>query len=228
MRTAIPVPNNTRAKWLADIHKLSEFLWDTNTRNFYGHFHGSSSAFMGLDQDIWMNNLFQRYRFAFLDGCDTAEPPEITLRSFGASFEEIQNGMTVAQLALPDASPLPLSYYENLKLRPGAFLGWNVQLPNSYLLNAPQTDPTTGLSCSWSHYPAVCNFHTQWVFYWVLESQPLVQAINLAGSAAWTSTSSPGPNNPPTGFAFNPTNNLVIYGYTKIGFSQYNSAGDTW
>jgi hypothetical protein len=68
----------------------------------------------------------RRFRFAFLDGCTTADFD--LMKRFGADECEFQ--LNYAQLGEPPAqTEFPRAFYDAKGLRPAAFLGWGIDTP---------------------------------------------------------------------------------------------------
>jgi hypothetical protein len=126
-----------KSKFRADKKELLKLLKLPEARNFFGHGHGTvlvawpgapdpdAVGFMGLDVSTLKRKLkHHRYRFVFLDGCQTTGGYDL-IRAFGASSME-----TPSDWSLGSGGDLTLdigSYTDNLW--PGAFVGWHVSIP---------------------------------------------------------------------------------------------------
>jgi hypothetical protein len=135
--------------------------------------------------------------------------------------------------------PAPdLDYYQNTaKVRPGAFMGWQVDSYSKHPADPIAVDPITGQACHYTVYEAMCNWHSQFLFYWIVAGEPLLQALGDANDLAMSWLSDPPVdhtlvstifrgNAPDERVEFNPATCLRAFGYGDLRFNWYNHSGD--
>jgi hypothetical protein len=245
-----PVRNNVESSYLEDTRLLDDFLMDPWTRNAYLLAHGEEKP--SLPFGIRPNLVMHRYRFVFLDSCEGARG--YIMKVFGATATELSLPTDPACRTLgylsdldypANSGPIPISYYEDY-LRPGAYLGWNVEVPIAFHLtkynkSAPQEDPFTHLSCDYQIYCAFANWEKQVIFYWTLANKTLVEAIRDATALAYVPGTGSGdlqvfqhinmkpvrilPDRPEYYFD-GPRENLMLFGHGGLKFNQWNHATD--
>lgn len=95
------------------------------------------------------------------------------------------------------------------------------------------TDDRTGQTSQWICYPAIANWHSQFLAAWIAQNKGLVEAITQANQLAMSPGSMPAPDNgieteiaPAVTIPFNPSTCLRVYGYRDLHFNQYNHASD--
>jgi hypothetical protein len=212
--------------------ELMNLLTNKDVRNFYGYSHGSPDFFFGWEAAAYKRRFHQRFRFVFLDGCETATGISL-FKAFGMDFiDGIHYPPEDTNPDIPDDTAL----YHFSKKRPAAFLGWKVY---SFSKHNPQSPPVydalTGEPCNIRVYEAMCNWHNQFLFYWWLQNKTLVEAIDAANQNAM------GPNSPvdtalcstlyhPDGttesVVFNPKSCLRVFGYGGMRFNDCNHLQD--
>ena len=105
-----------------DLGLLLGILRNPDVRNFYGLGHGNEGcSFLGKDVGDYSSSISHRYRFAFIDGCQTARGGDLPL-AFGATdYESAHPAYPASDWSVlsPD-----MNYYNSTGFRPGAFLGW--------------------------------------------------------------------------------------------------------
>ena len=166
-----------------DLLLFGNTLLDPSVRNFYGVGHGNPDQFM------WLTGgpLPQRYRFAFLDGCESYSYANFSM--FGAVQAEVQ-----PQNASDDSNAgfVDTSYYESTGLRPAAFMGNVVNTKYCYPLDPQHPD----LFYTSRHEYKVCyvrdiealgNWHGQFLSYWMNVGWPLLMSKQQADILAWGS-----------------------------------------
>jgi len=207
-----------------DAGLLLSILSDPSVRNFYGFAHGAPGGFAWLPAATIKQNVKHRYRFVFLDGCESFS---------GENFSAF--GATGAEVATPMA-PLTISSYLG-NIRPAAFIGNTIEMPGGYKVNppgVPQEDPTTHVLCNWETFAAIANWHSQFLFYWTLLGYGIVDAKAEANNLAWSANSSPAPKSIAMGE--NPDGTPIFYdikvhlkvaGYGNLTFNGYNHADGT-
>ena len=154
--------NITADSIIKDQALLELFLSVTNSRNFYYNGHGSADTIAGgLPASEIQSYVKHRYRFVFLDGCDTA------------------NGKWDAAFGIHGPGRFALTYYENTGIRPGAFCGYNIETP--YATGGQVTH--NGVTYDDTIPDDVPYFIINFLFYWDtdLGNERLIQAINDAG-----------------------------------------------
>ena len=158
-KTSHPDTNITADALLKDDAFLVVLLSSTNSRNFYYNGHGDANT-IGDDIDPYFLALgvHHRYRFVFLDGCNTA------------------NGKMDAAFGIHGPGTFDISHYESIGKRPAAFCGYNRTTP--YATGGPRT--VNGVPYDNTIPDDVPNFITNFLFYWDLENETLKVAISDA------------------------------------------------
>lgn len=220
-----------------DLLLLLSILKDPNVRNFYGLGHGLPGEFLQIDTGVYESVINHRYRFVFLDGCNTGADRDL-FSAFGATGTEFNQ----PQFPHSDVqAPIDINYYNITGFRPSAFLGWkSTPVVGIADFAAGQTqDDLTGKPDCWTVcYPALANWHSQFLFNWVF-GRTLLQAIEEANYWAFSPSSDPAPRfdgftlvkvPKPDGTTvqenFRPENHLRVYGYGDLKFNEYNHAAD--
>lgn len=222
---------------LNDFSLLKDIFSGYPVVNAYLAGHGYNNLFMGANRISYERWIKRRFRFVFLDGCETVP----LLKTWGANDDEIKS-----------ATPLDIDYYVNSdpnkkkKLRPGAFLAWISESQICYPMNTYIQDPTTHLPCCWRRYEALCNWNAQLIAYWVNIGWPLKASIDKANQIGASVPGSPYPPWPgttpgwqftrkmptPQGeqpVTFDPSTCLKLAGYGNLRFSgpgSYNLSED--
>jgi hypothetical protein len=181
-----------------------------------------------------------RYRFAYLDGCQTARVDAL-IENFGAEQDEIRNGKTLKDLYSTMSGPMTIESYPpsgNKKRRPGLFLGYRTDTIVAIANQTRQLDPTTG--CLYYSYDALCNWHQALLGYW--QNQVNYDFISAAKRASET-TMCANPNSPfprpdynqqvddfeaRLPISFLPDECLRVFGFGNLRFNQYNATDSTW
>jgi hypothetical protein len=208
-----------------DVEALKQILRTDSVRNLYALGHGDPHdiLYLGLPS----SKPFQRYRFVFLDGCQTYSTPNFS--KFGAVKAEVM-GQEVApgNNALTDTA-----WYRYISgLRPAAFMG---HVKPAALFYKGADDKVHCIE-------AVANWHEQFISFWTVYRQELYTAKLHADDIAWinatgcSSCANPRPQQPEmpadpnngNPIWWNPVTCLKIAGYQKLKFNEYNKAGDTW
>jgi hypothetical protein len=231
----------------SDQRALKEFLGSPAVENFYGFAHAGMNIFAGISgSDLEHYIGPKRFRFAFLDGCNSGLRSHHLIRRFGAAGLELGRGRTIddlrtAQPQGPLQGPVLIGEYaeptaaspNNLGIRPAAFLGWRYSPPIGHWYYPPQ--PEYG---NWKGRldPAHAHWEQLIVYYWRDLDRNLIDALEIAGHeavdpGAW----------PPWEMNFPviewpdgseelhyPNSGLLIFGYGELGFMQFNESGDTW
>src|SRR5205823_6188351 len=116
-------------------------------------------------------------------------------------------------------------------LRPGAFVGWKADVFYKYHVPAPgAVDERTGLAnCPFKCYEAICNWHAQLLFDWMLNNATLLESIRFANDSAMSSSPPvkadlktyipPADGTAPTFDTFLPRTCLRVYGYGDLKFN---------
>jgi hypothetical protein len=129
-----------------DEQMLRQFLSRTNSRNFYYDGHGDSDNIVSSSLDIAMlkATILHRYRFVFLNGCNTA------------------NGDLDKAFGINGPKRYDIDYYHKTGIRPGAFLGYNTEV--NYTEGGPVVHGgvTYDDTIPWQ----VPGFITNFLFYW--------------------------------------------------------------
>ncbi len=148
--------NITDAAISKDHALLKSFLSNTNSRNLYYHGHGSPVSIAGgfLASEV-KASVKHRYRFVFLNGCDTA------------------NGGWDAAFGIHGPGQFDITHYENTGIRPAAFCGYNIEIP--YATGGIRT--VSGVTYDDTIPDDVPYFVTNFLFYWDLEQYSLTDAI---------------------------------------------------
>lgn len=237
----------------ADRRLVAKYIGRPDVRNLYALAHGPSEQDMILPLEIRPSDVEHRYRFVFLDGCETAAA--YVMRVFGASATELHLPSNpshrtlgfLSDLGFPgNTGPIQIDYYVNF-LRPSAFLGWNVKWPIAFPLSVygktpPQNDPWTGLPCNKQIYAAIANWQRQAVFFWTLNNKTIVEALRDATDLAYVPGTGSGdlevfshinvgpfarigPDRPEYYFD-GPRQNLALFGHGGLKFNAWNHGAD--
>jgi hypothetical protein len=187
--------NITATAIALDENLLLEFLSNTNSRNFFYDGHGNAHAVDGLAADSLKASIHQRYRFVMIDACSSA------------------NGDLDDAFGIHGPGRFGATYYENTGIRPGAFCGYNEDVP--YATGGPVTEG--GVRYDDTIPDDVPFFITNFLFYWDLENEPLQNAMSDAISAL-----------PDPGGYDAREYHWQIYGYDTMRIDEDNHASDTW
>jgi len=216
-----------------DKYQLLAWLSSPIVRNFYGAGHGNPSLFLDLGTGDYAENIRHRYRFVFLDGCETALGG--LLGAFGATDTELALPVyPPSDVQPPPALPIDINYYYATGFRPGAFVGWKAT-PYNCFANNHVLDDRTGQECELECYEALCNWHSQFLASWAF-GRTLLQAIGDANSLAfgifadpptrYMTLEIPQPDGSTVTAFFTPETCLKVFGYGDIKFNEYNHATD--
>ncbi len=205
-----------------DMDTLLGYLASPAVRNFYGSGHGDVLTFLTLPNSGWQDRgaKGKRFRFAFLDGCNTAySAPD----AFGRHADEKSQGAAPISLSDSTDGPTPRQWYIDNQKRPSLFLGWVTTVQWGIHIYPPATDPTTGRSCNWKFFDFLPRWHTSFLSQW--QGNPArgaIAAIKYANSAVsypdWIAVYDYDNN----GRFFNFDTCLRIYGYGQMTFSGAN------
>jgi hypothetical protein len=147
-----------------DEQMLRQFLSRTNSRNFYYDGHGDLDNIVSssLDATMLKATIQHRYRFVFLNGCNTA------------------NGDLDAAFGINGPRRYDIDYYHKSGIRPGAFMGYDVEV--QYAEGGPVVHGgvTYDDTIPWQ----VPGFITNFLFYWDTDliGYGLLSAIDNAKS----------------------------------------------
>jgi len=228
-----------------DIQLLAGFASLPEVRNFYGSGH-ADACFMNFEAP-----LPQRYRFVFLDGCDSYHYAIFSF--FGAVKGEVpaQNCLSEVNNLMDDCDCKSdeLDFYASYGLRPAAFIGSALPVPIGRTLVMPEKF-TSPLGALWTPYvipEAIANWHEQFLSSWrgAPGSAPMgvLDAKQNADKLAWKDPSQGGWNGvapaPPSQadlqvaedpygnpLYFSPVTCFKIAGYAWLTFNEYNHASD--
>jgi hypothetical protein len=218
MRTVTAIGADPNVAW-KNFNRDHSLLWSfvphSWSRNFYGYGHGNSISLLGIPSGLNIFASVPRYRFVFLDGCQTDSGT--LYHAFRATKEEINS-----------KTPLDISYYNNTGKRPGAFLGWSVKVP----AGEPTFDQNQNI-LYWT-YPALCNFEAQFEFDWTLGGAVSVDdAIDYG--LLWAFSPGCDPAVDPdlkaedavgNQVVFDPGSQLRIHGFADLNSNSYNQKTD--
>jgi hypothetical protein len=155
-------------------------------------------------------------------------------------------GATLGEVGLPPSlSDDPggfddITFYQLTGLRPAAFIGNITDEPGAYLLPFPEIYPTTGggRECYYRNIEASGNWHSQFLFYWILLERGLADAMREANDLAWDSGAFPPPPSQNylvvgtdylgNSIYYDPAQCLKIAGYRNLRFNQFNHDYDAW
>ena len=141
-----------------DVESLNNMLHNPHARNFYGFGHGSKDEFLGLTLAEAELTSMHRYRFVWLDVCDTA-------KGDWDRFFHI-NGTGI----------FGLDYYIAHHRRPALFVGHTQEIPyGKYGGNAHD-----GITYDGTIPSSIPYFRSNFVADWWLEGVPFRSALNYA------------------------------------------------
>lgn len=168
-------PSITQDAVMKDQLLLEAFLSLTNSRNFYYNGHANANVLAsggavlgGIPTSELASYIKHRYRFVFLDGCNTA------------------NGNLDKAFGINGPGVFALTYYQNTGMRPAAFCGYTIE--TFYETGGPRT--VNGITYDDTIPNDVPFFITNFIFYWDLESRRLRNAfdsaqVNLSPVEGW-------------------------------------------
>jgi hypothetical protein len=188
-----------------DDELLNADLHDSRARNFYGYGHGGKDFFVGLQLAEVNASPMHRYRFVWLDGCNTA------------------NGGWDRAFHINGPGIFDITHYQSIHKRPALFVGHTQDIPYARadrpLKNGVQFDGTIPSS--------VPYFRSNLVFYWQQENSTFTEA--LAYSLNNTPQIVPSivfQSGPVKGQGYQPGQYMQIEGYDQLRFNQYNALSD--
>ena len=238
-----------------DILLLGNILASPSVRNFYGLAHNITVHHLGdLQTFMYLTGgpFPQRYRFVFLDGCQSYQYNFFAM--FGAVCAEVPpqdyRDASNNRITGCHSEEDELTFYANSGLRPAAFMGWITDV--RYITGRASADipwtTTTGLPGQTDFWldEALGNWHEQFLAYWMLgidsTRKGLLEAKQQADWLAWILPQSspwPGVLPPPPPAAdlqvgedsqgpiySSPVTSLKIGGYQELQFNQWNHADD--
>lgn len=179
-----------------DAIMLINFLANTNSRNFYYNGHGSESSIANLNIPSLVALIKHRYRFVFLDGCSTA------------------NGRLDEIFGIHGPGRFALSYYQSTGIRPGAFVGYDANVPYAKAPAITVGGVTYDDQIPWQVPYFIYNF----LFYW--DEDLLGWALNDALEQAADDLP------PVTGFSIQPGRHLQIFGFDDLRINDFNYRAD--
>lgn len=188
-----PDTNITGTAIFLDQQLLRTFLYNTNSRNFYYDGHGNADSIDDISPTLL--KVQHRYRFVMINACSSA------------------NGNLDDDFGIHGPGRFAATYYENTGIRPGAFCGYNEDVP--YNDETPVT--VNGVNYDDTIPDEVPFFIDNFLFYWDLESEPLANAI----SDSISDLPDPG------GFEAREYH-WQIYGYDTMRIDEDNHGSDTW
>ncbi|MGH7990902.1 MAG: hypothetical protein ACREDS_12030, partial [Limisphaerales bacterium] len=183
-----------------DDELLNAMLHDLRARNFYGFGHGAADIFMGLELDEVNALPMHRYRFVWLDGCNTATG------TWDKAFHI--NGPGIFSLA----------YYTAHHRRPALFVGTTNEIPYCRL---------DGPSVNGVHYdgtidPAIPYFRSNIIFDWWTEGATFTAAVQYSKDI----TPAISPPMSLNGVIYHVGDYMQYEGYIQMGWNQYNAPND--
>jgi hypothetical protein len=190
---------------LYDDELLNSDLHDSRARNFYGYGHGGSDIFMGLQLAEVNVTPMHRYRFVWLDGCNTAKG------GWDRAFH------------INGPGTYPLSYYQSVHRRPALFVGHTQEIPYGRF-GGPEIG---GVQYDGTIPSSVPYFRSNILFYWAEEYGTFYESVNY--SEYETPAIEPPivfTSGPLKGQGYQPGDDMQIEGYEDIGFDQYNDLTD--
>jgi hypothetical protein len=188
-----------------DIELFNRMLHDSRARDFYGFGHGMKERFLGLDWAEANLTPMHRYRFVWMDGCDTA------------------NGSWDRFFKINGPGIFSLAYYTAHHRRPALFVGHTQEIPyavlNSPIKNGIQYDGTIPSSIPY--------FRSNFALYWWQETGTFSAALDYAKNH----TPPPDPtmhytSGPLKGGVYVLGTYMQIEGYDQMRWNQYNAYND--
>lgn len=184
-----------------DEELLNSDIHDSRARNFYGYGHGGKDIFMGLELANVNVNPMHRYRFAWLDGCNTA------------------NGAWDRAFHINGPGTFPLTYYQSIHKRPALFIGHTQEIPYGRYpgpkIGNIQYDATMPSSIPF--------FRSNIIFYWSEEDSTFEEALNYSlDETPYITPPIVFPSGPLKGQGYQPGQYMQIEGYEQLGFDSYN------
>ncbi len=190
---------------LNDIELFNLMLHDPRARNFYGFGHGTKDRIFGLDLAEANLTTMHRYRFVWMDGCNTA------------------NGDWDRFFHIKGPGIFSLAYYTAHHKRPALFVGHTQEIPYA-TLNA---NTHNGVTYDGTIPSSVPYFRSNFVFYWQLEngtfSTSLDYAKNNTPAVVPPMRYSSGPLN---GTVYNFGDYIQEVGYDQLKWNDYNGYND--
>jgi hypothetical protein len=188
-----------------DIELLNNMLHDPHARNFYGFGHGTKDRILGLDLAEANLASMHRYRFVWMDGCNTATGD-------WDRFFHI-NGPGIFSLA----------HYIAQHLRPALFVGHTQEIPYAFI----SANTHNGITYDGTIPSSVPYFRSNFVFDWWQGNA----TFSSARSYAIDNTPSVVPpmrysGGPLQGQVYNLGDSMQIEGYDQMHWNQYNAYSD--
>jgi hypothetical protein len=187
---------------------LQQMILDSRARNFYYFGHGSPQ---------WIGNFLyapllrqyaaqHRYRFVWLDGCETASG------SWGAAF------------GIPGSGTFSLDYYRERTRRPALIVGHNYSIP----LGIKGTRIVGGVTYDGTIPDHVPFFRSESLFNWYFIGDRFVQAIEQAKDTMRLLGLSDMRyvDGPKEGQRYEPGNDLLWTGYEDMRFNEFNARNE--
>jgi hypothetical protein len=183
---------------LQDAALLVVMLTNSTSRNFYYNGHGNKDC---IDDEVLSTSFLKkyikhRYRFVFLDACNTA------------------SGHLDSAFGIHGPGQYAITYYQNTGIRPGAFVGYTVEPDyndgDRVTVNGVEYDDTI----PWQVPQCIYNFMFYWDAYlmgWQLNDALAQAAADLP--IAFQIGNQPG-------------RNLAIYGYDDMLIDECNHKTD--
>jgi hypothetical protein len=136
--------NITSTAIFLDEQRLRIYLGSTNSRNFFFDGHGDANNIAGIPSSLLNATIIHRYRFVFLDACNTA------------------NGDLDKAFGINGPKRLGSDYYHKTGIRPAAFVGYTASV--NYATGGPIT--VNGVQYDDTIPYQVPGFISNFLFYW--------------------------------------------------------------
>ena len=190
-----------------DWNLLHRMVEDSRARNFYYFGHGSSewlgNGAPGLYAPLEREYYTHRYRFVWLDGCETAN----------GDWDRVFN--------INGPGIFSLGYYQERSKRPAAFVGHNQTIP----LGIYGATPENGVTYDGKIPDSVPYFRSNFLIVWQYYGYTLRDAIQY-GRNNTPDRNMHYEDGPLAGQHYQPGDALQIEGYNDLRFNEYNAAGE--
>jgi len=206
-----PTNSNLNDLIFNDIDLFQNMLLDPRSRNFFYYGHGDRDLLaFGIHASVLYANVMHRYRFVWLDGCETG------------------TGTWPKVFGITERNVLPLDYYATNWIRPGLFVGNQFSVPigvwkgkNAYQVGDAKYDG----------YIPRCKgeFYIQFVFYWSLQGESYKKAVQDAHNlvqGAYFDDPMIYDSGPKQGQKYWGGDDQVRFGYEDLRINEYNGFYD--
>lgn len=188
-----------------DIELFNRMLHDPHARNFYGFGHGLEDRILGLDLAEANLTAMHRYRFVWMDGCNTA------------------NGHWDRFFHINGPGIFDLNYYIAQHRRPALFVGHTQEIPYAFI----GANTHNGITYDGTIPSSFPYFRSNFVFDWQLENATFRNALNYAiNNTPAVVPAMTMPSGPFKDTVYHFGDFMEETGYDQLKWNEYNAAND--